>query len=423
MAAAWLAAILEAAASRGIATTPLLAGLSIEGRALAGSRTRIPWDDCAVVLDRLSEATGGPTGVEAIAESLIVSSPFFATLAVRLLSLRRLVQVGLERVGSAVHRHTGSRLALSPDGRAEFTYRIDDRYRGSVPFGYGTLASLRTYPRLLGLPDLVVSARIGSHAASYTFQLPPERTLPARAVRRVRRRLAALLSSPAAIGDHSATALATDVSDELIEEGLGDACATIGQRLAGHESLGALLGDFDAVARERYLARRVAVKVVGREAALAWDRERARPVPDAAKDGAVLLPLVFAGREIGRIELDADAAVDPQAGELSRLSPWLALGLASCLAREDSRRPSPVAPLALATAAWSLTPRESRVLHLVAEGLANKEVANELACSVKNVEAALTRLLRKAGVGSRAALVRGVWSARQALTPPGGGAA
>ncbi len=53
-----------------------------------------------------------------------------------------------------------------------------------------------------------------------------------------------------------------------------------------------------------------------------------------------------------------------------------------------------------------LTPTESRVAELVAQGLSNKQVAAELVVSVKAVEAHLTRIYAKLGVRSRAELAR-----------------
>ncbi len=49
----------------------------------------------------------------------------------------------------------------------------------------------------------------------------------------------------------------------------------------------------------------------------------------------------------------------------------------------------------------ALTGTERRVAALAAEGRTNKEIANELFISVKTVEANMTRLMRKLGVGSR----------------------
>ena len=51
-----------------------------------------------------------------------------------------------------------------------------------------------------------------------------------------------------------------------------------------------------------------------------------------------------------------------------------------------------------------LTSKERRIVHSVARGLTNREVADELALS-KTVEWALTRVYRKVGVRSRRELV------------------
>ncbi|BBD09999.1 response regulator [Desulfovibrio ferrophilus] len=51
-----------------------------------------------------------------------------------------------------------------------------------------------------------------------------------------------------------------------------------------------------------------------------------------------------------------------------------------------------------------LTPRERDVLHLVAEGMQNMQIANHLIISVKTVEKHKANLLRKLGMGSTAEL-------------------
>jgi len=51
------------------------------------------------------------------------------------------------------------------------------------------------------------------------------------------------------------------------------------------------------------------------------------------------------------------------------------------------------------------TPRESSVLSLLMQGASNKQMAVDLACSVKTIEFHITNLLRKAGVSSRLELV------------------
>jgi DNA-binding CsgD family transcriptional regulator len=55
--------------------------------------------------------------------------------------------------------------------------------------------------------------------------------------------------------------------------------------------------------------------------------------------------------------------------------------------------------------AIELTAREQEVLGLLREGLANKELADALGCSVRTVEFHITNLLRKVGASSRLELV------------------
>ncbi|HEY6081040.1 MAG TPA: helix-turn-helix transcriptional regulator [Polyangiaceae bacterium] len=52
-----------------------------------------------------------------------------------------------------------------------------------------------------------------------------------------------------------------------------------------------------------------------------------------------------------------------------------------------------------------ITAREQEVLGLLSDGLANKEIADELGCSVRTVEFHISNLLRKVGVSSRLELV------------------
>ena len=80
-------------------------------------------------------------------------------------------------------------------------------------------------------------------------------------------------------------------------------------------------------------------------------------------------------------------------------APWHAQA-AGELARISGRQP----------AGPGLTPTESRIVALVAEGQTNKQVAAALYLSPKTVEANLRNIFRKLGVSSRTALARHVLS-------------
>lgn len=81
-----------------------------------------------------------------------------------------------------------------------------------------------------------------------------------------------------------------------------------------------------------------------------------------------------------------------------------ALPLLARVARESERVDQPIAPPGVD--GGLLTASEQRMAGLAAEGATNREVAAALFVSVKTVEGTLSRVYRKLGVRSRAALAR-----------------
>jgi DNA-binding CsgD family transcriptional regulator len=65
---------------------------------------------------------------------------------------------------------------------------------------------------------------------------------------------------------------------------------------------------------------------------------------------------------------------------------------------------------AAASRAWSLTPRETSVLALIARGLCNKDISSALGCAESTAEVHVTSLLRKAGCCARTELVARFWT-------------
>jgi DNA-binding NarL/FixJ family response regulator len=68
------------------------------------------------------------------------------------------------------------------------------------------------------------------------------------------------------------------------------------------------------------------------------------------------------------------------------------------------------ARLVSVTRRWGLTPRQSAVLELVAQGESNRAVASRLGCSEKTVELHVSALLAKTRCGSRSQLVASFWT-------------
>ncbi len=64
-----------------------------------------------------------------------------------------------------------------------------------------------------------------------------------------------------------------------------------------------------------------------------------------------------------------------------------------------------------AIVAWRLTARESDVLEQLAQGRANKEIAQALGISTRTVEVHITSLLSKSGCSSRSELLARLWNA------------
>ena len=85
--------------------------------------------------------------------------------------------------------------------------------------------------------------------------------------------------------------------------------------------------------------------------------------------------------------------------------------LLHALAAEQLARPAqPSDPVRAAILAEQLSPQEQRVLHLLAAGRSNPEIAERLVVSVNTVKAHLKNIYRKLGVSNRMQAARRVTS-------------
>ena len=193
-----------------------------------------------------------------------------------------------------------------------------------------------------------------------------------------------------------------------------------------------------------FLDQQEGIRVVGE----ASDGEEALEVVAALRPDVVLMDLLmprlggveatrrlrarFPGVEVVVLTTVADgeavvgAIAAGATGYLLKDARGEALATAVRSAAEGRVELSPEAARRLATAmrpprdAQPLTPRERTVLALVADGLANKEIAARLHISEKTVKAHVTRVLDKLGVRSRTqAALLAVRSGAVALDSPG----
>ncbi|MFD3523514.1 LuxR C-terminal-related transcriptional regulator [Streptomyces sp. NPDC058653] len=175
-----------------------------------------------------------------------------------------------------------------------------------------------------------------------------------------------------------------------------------------------------AAARSRLAADHAAV--LRAEAALATDEAAipllAAAVKHHANDGALLLEcrtrLLLARRlmEAGRLTeatlhagLAKSRAEHTDSGHLRQLSVDVQRAI-------GARRPRGARGPDVAGA--GLSHRERQILGMVCRGMSNRDIARDLFVSVKTVEAHLTRVFRKTGTRSRAALVAAYGTARPA---------
>ncbi|WP_069811737.1 LuxR C-terminal-related transcriptional regulator [Streptomyces sp. TP-A0874] len=119
-----------------------------------------------------------------------------------------------------------------------------------------------------------------------------------------------------------------------------------------------------------------------------------------------------AADEVGRAKAFAEAAQ----------SAWLHRLLVDRQRALGARRPRGTPERADDRTGAALTGREREVVRMVCRGMANRDIAEVLFVSVKTVEAHLTRIFRKTGVGSRTALAGAFAGDDRPALPPAAGA-
>jgi DNA-binding CsgD family transcriptional regulator len=205
------------------------------------------------------------------------------------------------------------------------------------------------------------------------------------------------------VEDPGAFPVAGDLAEALAETGQPAAAGQVIARLAElaaaqHHPWGlatadraaavaTLAGGYDDAAAAQLAGAAEAYRALG----AGWDAARA------------LLALGRAQRRAKKRAAARDSLEQARAGFDQLGCPGWAQAAAAELDRISGRRAAP---------GGGLTPGERRVAELVAAGLSNKQVAEQLYVSIYTVEAHLSQAYAKLGIGSRTQLAR-------ALSPPG----
>jgi DNA-binding NarL/FixJ family response regulator len=143
---------------------------------------------------------------------------------------------------------------------------------------------------------------------------------------------------------------------------------------------------------------------------------------DLASDGALEALRAIAAPAVALLAADAQAAEALAAGArgivrrgapAGRLAAALTAVAHGLTAVDDGLAPELLRPSPVATASGDLTPREAEVLALLAEGLANKEIARRLGIADRTAKFHVESILAKLGAASRAEAI--VLAARRGL--------
>jgi DNA-binding CsgD family transcriptional regulator len=136
-----------------------------------------------------------------------------------------------------------------------------------------------------------------------------------------------------------------------------------------------------------------------------------RAVDQCERFGAPVL-LARSRSDLGRALIARARPGDEARGaELIRRAGDEAARLGMALLDADRPAPAPRAPIP-----GGLTPREVEVLRLVADGLANKQIARRLQVSEKTAKTHVSNILAKLGVSARTQAA--TWAVREGLVPP-----
>jgi DNA-binding CsgD family transcriptional regulator len=389
---------------------------------------RVPWQTFAALLQLTQNSVGGAAGLEAVGVNTCQGFRLYRQLADLYFGLEDLYQITVSRIIPEMY---GSILRSSFRRQADSSFRVTlsiEREGGSCyPFWTLMLGQFRALPRHLQLPDAAVDVEFGDHFGEFII-VPPnsndEEHGPASKIRR-------------GVRDHLLDDLllhdASEHTDKLRAKSL-----ELETRTVVHRNISC-----DPVALQQLLSAITTDLNVPTARLWAYSSDGLLPIGDHGEStnrARLRRTLWINSRPVGCIEVERESSGDPSAinaeldehaatyveriaqlvGSTPRIAdakfssgtaavvnePPIAEPPPSSRGRMRAARNSRVGEIA---SLWRLTPRQASVMALLVEGLANKEIALRLGCSVGTIENHVTCILRRAKVGSRGALTAAFW--------------
>lgn len=388
VASAGFRAALALADTEGVSAAQLLEGLPFGRSELEEARRRFAWDDYVTVLDRLARATGGEARLEALGEKTPEVLPEMRALTSGFVHPMDLYRFVLDSVVAATFPMVRMELREIGPLDLDVTASLLDGYRESLPFFAVLAGRFRSLPRHLDLPQSrVVVQSLSGRQGIYRVTLPDHQRLAGRLKRRARI-LARRLFWPAAIREMEGD------KRELLER--------LRQLAGAHAAVEARRRDCELEAESRQTTERALLEALSQVRCAAFlvgggEVQAANELAGFA--------LHHEGAELRRRLLGAVDGTPDGDFKVSRLaSDGRFLVMRTGVEDLVEQR------LHLAVKAWGLTPRQADVLRGLVDGLGNKEIARELSCTVKTVEAHVTALLDRADADSRLSVVAAFWA-------------
>jgi DNA-binding CsgD family transcriptional regulator len=335
--------------------------------------------------------------MEQMAMEIVGTSVVLRVLGRVFLTPRQLYLSFVPKMGRALYTNLRSTMIGLEGDQVLWESRLAPGYAFPPSFGAATRGLLRSYTRLLDLPEARVEGSSSDTLMRYVVTLPPPRTLAA-----AWNRLSAPLPAGAVEADHAfEVAGPEEVADLLGSRSRPpEQVHELGAGLPSAPTLDALASAlFDILDRHFVVhAASLWIHTPGGQLSLTGAVRGERSSVVHSRD------LVVGGRAVGRLDVDG-AALHPGTSlydEFEALLPWVAMALARLVepSRQQERALSDAARVA------QLTAREAEVLRWIREGKSDREIADILGISHRTVQKHIERVLGKMGVESRLAAAR-----------------